>query len=1101
MKRRIVYIAVGFLSVLSLVQLTVAQTPTETQSALPHLVRFGGTVKDLNGSPLSGMVGITFALYSEQTGGSALWLETQNVTADSTGHYTVLLGSTKSEGLPADLFNSEQAHWVGVQVSGQAEQPRVLLVSAPYALKAGDAETVGGYPASSFVMANSGGHPAGSKGKAAPGTETQNFIPIFIDNSGDLGNSILFQSGTTEVGINTTTPSATLEVNGTAKFDNLVNFASGQVFPGTLTGITAGTGINVTGSKTNPTVGINIPFANEFYAQLKAANTFTANQTVNGTMTATNFSGSGSALTNVNAAELGGLPPSSYQPAGSYATTGSNTFTGNQNITGNVAATGSVSGGAATFTGVVTESGALLPASGTATASQGFNSQPFDSVTSVYNSTGGTAQNQDFRWLAEPVGNDTGSPSGKLDLLFGANGATPAETGLSVANNGIITFATGQTFNGAGGGTVTSVGTGLGLKGGPITTSGTLTIDTTVVPQLGATNIFTGANTFTGNQTVNGTLTATASSLGEQAVATAVNGIGINALSSATTGTGAGVVGASNSPNGEGVYATNNATTGIAVGALGTTLSSAGYGVEGQSPYVGVYGTGATGMVGTSSSASGIGVQGSATATSGNNFGVYGITDSPSGYGVYGVNFVTSGNTAGVYGTTASPQGYGVEGVAGGAGGTAGFFQVLNSNGTILLGSNNGTVELDVDSAGDVIANGVVEGSSFQIGANLFGFGAYGVGNAFLGFAGSVNTNNTVQLDTGVGSSALFQDAGGFNTAVGAAALSSNTTGEGNTAIGFAAGGTHDSSNLTGLSNTFLGYNTQVSTGGLGNATAIGAGALVGESNALVLGQTGTNVGIGTSTPGATLEVDGPNQIDVLIQAPESGVGAGLDLNTTGSGGLHWEILDTGSGSGQGANKLNIRNVNSGTDILTILANGHVGIGTTSADNTLSVNGSADKPGGGSWGTFSDARLKTVNGGFTPGLSQIMKIQPIHYRYRPDNAMGIRDTDEHIGVVAQEVQKIIPEAVTENSKGYLLVNNDPIIWTMLNAIKEQQAEFQQEKTELTKALRLIKQQQNLLRAQSAAMRSLKAEVRETRESLRKVKAQLTSAQPALVAMK
>jgi hypothetical protein len=142
-----------------------------------------------------------------------------------------------------------------------------------------------------------------------------------------------------------------------------------------------------------------------------------------------------------------------------------------------------------------------------------------------------------------------------------------------------------------------------------------------------------------------------------------------------------------------------------------------------------------------------------------------------------------------------------------------------------------------------------------------------------------------------------------------------------------------------------------------------------------------------------------------------------------------------------------------------------------------------------------------VNGGFTDGLSQVMKIQPIHYRYKPDNAMGIRDSDEHIGVVAQEVQKVIPEAVTENSKGYLLVNNDPIIWTMLNAIKEQQGEFQQEKTELAKAMRLIKQQQTLLRAQSAAMRSLKAEVRETRESLRNVTAQMSAAQPALVAAK
>ncbi|MGA7928681.1 MAG: hypothetical protein WCA20_22130 [Candidatus Sulfotelmatobacter sp.] len=63
-------------------QLTFAQTPTQTASALPRLVRFSGTVKDLNGNPLTGVVGITFALYSEQAGGATLWLETQNVTAD-----------------------------------------------------------------------------------------------------------------------------------------------------------------------------------------------------------------------------------------------------------------------------------------------------------------------------------------------------------------------------------------------------------------------------------------------------------------------------------------------------------------------------------------------------------------------------------------------------------------------------------------------------------------------------------------------------------------------------------------------------------------------------------------------------------------------------------------------------------------------------------------------------------------------------------------------------------------------------------------------------------------------------------------------------------
>src|ERR1039457_4885687 len=174
MKRRVACVVVGFLSLsLSLTQLTVAQTTTETASALPRLVRFGGTVKDLNGNLLTGVVGITFALYSEQTGGAALWLETQNVTADINGHYTALLGSSKPDGLPTDVFTSEQALWVGVQVSGQVEQPRMLLVSAPYAFKAGDAETVGGLPASAFVLASSGSAAATNpRSSAAPASGT-----------------------------------------------------------------------------------------------------------------------------------------------------------------------------------------------------------------------------------------------------------------------------------------------------------------------------------------------------------------------------------------------------------------------------------------------------------------------------------------------------------------------------------------------------------------------------------------------------------------------------------------------------------------------------------------------------------------------------------------------------------------------------------------------------------------------------------------------------------------------------------------------------------------------------------------------------------------
>ena len=70
--------------------------------------------------------------------------------------------------------------------------------------------------------------------------------------------------------------------------------------------------------------------------------------------------------------------------------------------------------------------------------------------------------------------------------------------------------------------------------------------------------------------------------------------------------------------------------------------------------------------------------------------------------------------------------------------------------------------------------------------------------------------------------------------------------------------------------------------------------------------------------------------------------------------------------------------------------------------------------------------------------------------------MGIRDTEEHVGLVAQDVQQVIPEAVTENNKGYLLVNNDPIIWTMLNAIKEQQALIQKQQAQIARLSSQVK---------------------------------------------
>jgi hypothetical protein len=96
---------------------------------------------------------MTFALYLDQEGGSPLWLETQNVSLDPQGRYTALLGATSNDGLPLELFTSGEARWLGIQVQGQREQPRVLLAAVPYALRAEEAQRLAGREASEFLLA------------------------------------------------------------------------------------------------------------------------------------------------------------------------------------------------------------------------------------------------------------------------------------------------------------------------------------------------------------------------------------------------------------------------------------------------------------------------------------------------------------------------------------------------------------------------------------------------------------------------------------------------------------------------------------------------------------------------------------------------------------------------------------------------------------------------------------------------------------------------------------------------------------------------------------------------------------------------------------
>lgn len=96
--------------------------------------------------------------------------------------------------------------------------------------------------------------------------------------------------------------------------------------------------------------------------------------------------------------------------------------------------------------------------------------------------------------------------------------------------------------------------------------------------------------------------------------------------------------------------------------------------------------------------------------------------------------------------------------------------------------------------------------------------------------------------------------------------------------------------------------------------------------------------------------------------------------------------------------------------------------------------------GSASWNTSSDERLKDIHGEYTKGLEVLSLINPITFNYKKDNPQNLDSSKTHEGVSAQELIKVLPEAVQLNQDGYLTVNNDPILWVSVNSIKQLKVE-------------------------------------------------------------
>ncbi|MGE3757714.1 MAG: tail fiber domain-containing protein, partial [Pseudobdellovibrionaceae bacterium] len=290
-----------------------------------------------------------------------------------------------------------------------------------------------------------------------------------------------------------------------------------------------------------------------------------------------------------------------------------------------------------------------------------------------------------------------------------------------------------------------------------------------------------------------------------------------------------------------------------------------------------------------------------------------------------------------------------------------------------------------------------------------------------------------------------------------------NRTGNGNAYIDLhsSSGSDYDARIIknTGVNGSLDIFN--LGTGNM-NLNQTGAGNLtfnVNGAERMRIDSTG-RVGIGTASP--TYELDmiksasngylthriyntaTGGSTGASIQVATGTAGAYLAFTNTENAGTPYSIFGSGSGNSGGlyidvahATAPMVFRSGGSVEKMRLTSAGNVGIGTASPSQKLEVNGSVLAT---AYLYSSDRRLKTDIQSLESPLEKILSLQGVTYHWK--TPLNPTEQSRQLGVIAQDVREVYPEAVQEDNKGLLKVNYPALVAPVIEAIKELFNRFQ-----------------------------------------------------------